>query len=228
MESENLLCTNIKSRNYSVHSQENNIVFTTRSFSSIFLLVHVCLFLTPRIRKITITSFWHTTTKPDISLAFFVRLRKKRPLSSINILYGILLAKITTSINYGYMLEEAVGSRPIAEFWNLSCSPVGAEVFPNKKQESDFNTMLDCSHFFSAFARHLCLFLEMKGKLVLMPFFSSTFQPNCICTSSPFLLFIFLSPSSSSSNSISSNSWSLFSLWHSLHPLSLISLTWVN
>lgn len=65
------------------------------------------------------------------------------------------------------MPEKAVDSRAITGFWNLSCSPVGAEVFPNKKQESDFSTMLDCLYFFGVFARHLCLFLEMKGKSVL-------------------------------------------------------------
>lgn len=132
--------------------------------------MHVCLFLTPNVRKTTVKFVWYSTTKLDISLAFFVRFRKNRPLSSMSSLHGIFLAKITTSINCGYRPGKAIDSRAIAGFWNLSCSPVGAEVFSNKKKESDFSTMLDCLYLFGVFARHLHLLLEVKGKSVLRPF----------------------------------------------------------
>lgn len=89
-------------------------------------------------------------------------------------LHGILLAKITTSINCGYMPEKAVDSRAIAGFWNLSCSPVGAEVFPNKKQESDFSTMLDCLYLFGVLTLP---FLGNEGQIcsqaLPLPYFSA-------------------------------------------------------
>lgn len=89
---------------------------------------------------------------------------------------------------------KAVDGRVISKFWNLSCSPVGAEAFPNKKQESSFSRVLDWLHFFGVFTRHLCLCLEMKDKSVLTPFFSLTLQPNCIAHPLP-SSFLFLSPS---------------------------------
>lgn len=76
-------------------------------------------------------------------------------------LHGILLAERTTSINCGHMLEKAVDS--IAIVWNLSCSPVGAEVFPNKKLESEFSTTLDCVYFSGVFCRTSLPFLGIEG-----------------------------------------------------------------
>lgn len=74
------------------------------------------------------------------------------------------------------MPEKAVDSRAIAAFWNLSCSLVGAEVFPNKKQESNLRMMLNCLCFFGVFAENPH-FLGNEGRIcsqaLLLPYFSA-------------------------------------------------------